>query len=102
MSSKPVAVVGSPHLCPRIEPGTPPRPHIGGPVISAGQSIVKINGIKVAVEGGKCLCTGKPGPDKHKTGSSKVKINGKGVMRVGDKTAHGGRIVMGVPHVKFH
>jgi uncharacterized Zn-binding protein involved in type VI secretion len=38
-----------------------------------------------------------PGPDKMSKGSSTVKINGKGVMRVGDATGHGGKIVAGVP-----
>ena len=96
MSSKPVAILGMMHVCPKLSP----RPHIGGPIISAGQSHVKFNGIPLAVEGGKTLCTGVPMPDGHKTGSSKVKINGKGVMRIGDTTAHGGKIVTGVPTIK--
>ena len=95
MSSKPLAIVGMMHVCPKVDPG--PKPHVGGPVIQAGQSHVKFNGIPWAVEGGAALCTGMPGPDKHSKGSSKVKINGKGVMRVGDASAHGGKIVTGVP-----
>ena len=83
------------HVCPKIDPG--PKPHIGGPVIDAGQSFVKFNGIPVAVEGGKCICTGMPGSDKMTKGSSLVKINGKGIMRVGDSTGHGGKITVGVP-----
>jgi uncharacterized Zn-binding protein involved in type VI secretion len=53
---KPIALLGHMHVCPKVDPG--PRPHIGGPVIDAGQSLVKFNGIPVAVEGGKALCTG--------------------------------------------
>ena len=95
--SKPMALQGHMHVCPKIEPG--PRPHVGGPVANAGQSHVKFNGVPVAVEGGQCLCTGMPGADKMTRGSSHFKINGKGIMRVGDSTAHGGRIVVGVPMV---
>ena len=93
--SKPIALVGHMHVCPKVDPG--PRPHIGGPVQDAGQNFVKFNGVLVAVEGGKALCTGVPTTDPLTKGSSVVKINGKGVMRVGDGTAHGGKIVMGVP-----
>lgn len=95
---RPIALVGHMHICPKVDPG--PKPHVGGPVQGAGQSLVKFNGIPVAVEGGQCLCTGMPGPDKMTTGSSLVKINGKGVMRTGDSTAHGGKITMGAPTLK--
>ena len=95
---KPIALLGHMHVCPKVDPG--PRPHIGGPVIDAGQSLVKFNGIPIAVEGGKALCTGVPTTDPLKQGSSLVKINGKGVMRIGDGTGHGGKITMGVPTLK--
>lgn len=98
MSNKPLAILGMMHVCPVIDPG--PKPHVGGPIISAGQSHVKFNGIPWAVDSGKCLCTGKPGDDPHSQGSGKVKINGKGVMRIGDSTSHGGKIVTGVPVIK--
>ena len=97
MSSKPLAIVGMMHVCPKVDPG--PKPHVGGPITSAGQSHVKFNGIPWAVEGGSALCTGMPGPDKHSKGSGVVKINGKGVMRQGDSTAHGGKIVTGIPTI---
>lgn len=97
MAGMPLAIVGMMHVCPKVDPG--PKPHVGGPITNAGQSHVKFNGILWAVEGGSALCTGMPGPDKHKKGSSIVKINGKGVMRQGDPTAHGGAIVMGVPMI---
>ncbi|MGL4236461.1 PAAR domain-containing protein [Tabrizicola sp.] len=93
--TKPIATLGHMHVCPKVDPG--PKPHVGGPVSNAGQSLVTFNGIPVAVEGGDCLCTGMPGPDGMSKGSSLVKINGKGVMRIGDKTAHGGVITTGVP-----
>lgn len=94
---KPVALQGHMHACPKVDPG--PKPHVGGPVTDPGQSHVTFNGIPLAVEGGTCLCTGLPGPDKMSKGSSRVKINGKGVMRLGDSTAHGGKITMGVPAI---
>lgn len=96
--SKPVALVGSMHVCPKVDAG--PKPHVGGPVVNAGQSHVRFNGIPIAVEGGHCVCTGMPGPDKMRKGSGHVKINGKGVMRIGDSTAHGGKIVIGTPAIK--
>ena len=95
---KPVAVIGHMHVCPVVEPG--PKPHVGGPVTNAGQAHVRINGLLVAVEGGSCTCTGLPGPDPMVKGSSNVRIDGKGVMRIGDATGHGGKIVTGMPHVK--
>lgn len=91
----PISLIGHMHVCPQVDPG--PKPHVGGPVIDAGQTLVTYCGIPVAVEGGKAMCTGMPGPDNHVKGSSLVKIQGKGVMRIGDATAHGGKLVMGVP-----
>ena len=95
---KPVCLMGHMHVCPVIDPG--PKPHIGGPVISAGQSFVRYNGIPVAVVGGKCTCTGMPGPDSHAMGSTHVRISGKGVMRIGDTTGHGGKMVTGMPTLR--
>ncbi len=92
---KPVAHIGHMHVCPKVEPG--PRPHVGGPVVDAGQSFVTFNGIPIAVESGRCLCTGMPGTDTMTKGSSLVKIDGKGIMRIGDSTGHGGKIVAGIP-----
>lgn len=91
--TKPVALVGDSHSCPKVEPG--PVPHIGGPIIDAGQGFVTYNGLPVAVEGGVCQCTGVPTTDGHARGSSLVRIDGKGVMRIGDSTDHGGVITSG-------
>ncbi|WP_298360670.1 PAAR domain-containing protein [uncultured Litoreibacter sp.] len=93
--TKPISLMGHMHICPKVDPG--PKPHVGGPVIDAGQSLVTFNGVHVAVEGGKTMCTGMPGPDTMTKGSSLVKINGKGIMRVGDATGHGGKLTVGVP-----
>jgi uncharacterized Zn-binding protein involved in type VI secretion len=93
---QPVSVVGMMHVCPKVEPG--PVPHVGGPIASPGQSIVKIAGMPVAVVGAMCVCIGPP--DTCNQGSPIVKINGQAVVRMGDGTAHGGKVVMGMPFVR--
>ena len=89
----PIAVLGSMHVCPMVDPG--PKPHVGGPVVDPGQTLVFFNGMPVAVVGGKCTCVGPP--DTIVKGSTLVRINGRSVARVGDTTAHGGTLVMGMP-----
>ncbi len=89
---KPIAHLGHLHSCPI---------HGGGTVLNPGQVFVRFNGIPLAVEGGQCGCPGMPPlPDPMVKGSNTVKINGRGVMRIGDKTAHGGKIVMGIPTLR--
>lgn len=83
--SKPIATLGDMHSCPR---------HRGGPVVQAGQSHVKLNGIPFAVQGGSCLCNSSRS-DGLASGASRVRINGQQVMRIGDSTSHGGRITTG-------
>ncbi|WP_422108647.1 PAAR domain-containing protein [Aeromonas salmonicida] len=80
------------HVCPKVEPG--PVPHVGGPIIDAGQAIVTINGVPVA--GGKALCTASDG---LVSGSSVFTIQGKPVVRMGDGCAHGGKVVQGWPTI---
>ena len=88
---KPIAHIGHQHICPV---------HGGGPVALPGQVHVRFNGIPLAVEGGACICVGTPSPDLMAKRSTAVRINGRGVMRVGDQTSHGGRIATGVPGLK--
>ena len=90
---KPAAVVGSMHLCPGK---TGKIPHVGGPVV-VGSSTVKITGLPAARVGDKLICIGPP--DTISAGSSTVTIDGKAAARLGDSTAHGGKIVIGVPTV---
>lgn len=86
---KPIALLGHAHSCPI---------HGGGLVINPGQALVRFNGIPLAVEGGQCGCPSTPPlPDPMVKGSGTVRINGRGVMRVGDQTAHGGKIMTGAP-----
>lgn len=94
---KPIAILGHMHVCPAVEPG--PVPHVGGPIVDAGQTIVTINGVPVAVVGGKALCTGVGASDGLVSGSSVFTIQGKPVVRMGDGCAHGGKVVQGWPTI---
>ena len=78
-------------------PGTPPIPHVGGPIIGPGVSTVLIGGLPAAVMGDSCACVGPP--DSIVLGSATVLIGGKPAARMGDTTAHGGSIVLGLPTV---
>lgn len=85
------------HVCPMQTPGTPPVPHVGGPIIGPGVPTVLIGGLPASVVGDTCTCVGPP--DTIITGSSTVFIGNRPAARVGDTTAHGGTIVLGCPTV---
>lgn len=87
------------HTCPMQTPGTPPVPHVGGPVIGPGVQTVLIGGIPAAVVGDSCVCVGPP--DTIIKGSATVLINKKPAARMGDSTAHGGTIALGCPTVQI-
>src|SRR3712207_3178767 len=93
----PAARVGDMHVCPMVTPGTPPVPHVGGPVTSPGGPTVLIAGVPAATVGSMCTCVGPP--DVIVKGSATVLIAGKPAARMGDSTAHGGTIVVGAPTV---
>lgn len=95
--SKPAARIADPHVCPMVTPGTPPVPHVGGPVMGPGVATVLIGGAPAAVAGDSCTCVGPP--DTIIVGSSGVLIGGKPAARMGDTTAHGGTIAAGCPTV---
>jgi uncharacterized Zn-binding protein involved in type VI secretion len=95
--SKPAARIGDMHVCPMVTPGTPPIPHVGGPVTGPGAPTVLIGGMPAAVMGDMCVCTGPP--DTIVLGSTGVFIGGKPAARMGDQCAHGGAIVAGCPTV---
>jgi len=94
---KPAARIGDMHVCPMATPGTPPIPHVGGPVTGPGCPTVLIGGMPAAVMGDMCVCTGPP--DTIILGSSGVFIGGKPAARMGDQCAHGGTIAVGCPTV---
>lgn len=78
------------HTCPMV---TGTTPHVGGPIIPAGEPTVLIGGKPAARVGDKAICTGPP--DTIASGSSSVMIGGKPAARMGDSTAHGGVISAG-------
>lgn len=93
----PAARIGDLHTCPLSTPGTPPIPHVGGPVIGPGIATVLIGGMPAAVVGDQAVCVGPP--DAIVAGSGTVLIGGMPAARQGDATAHGGSITLGFPTV---
>ena len=85
------------HVCPMVTPGLPPIPHVGGPITGPGVPTVLIGGMPAAVMGDMCVCVGPP--DTIMKGSATVMINKKPAARMGDTTAHGGSISIGLPTV---
>ena len=55
----PAARVGDMHTCPMVTPGTPPVPHVGGP-ITMGSPTVLIGNMPAARVGDMATCTGPP------------------------------------------
>lgn len=93
----PAARLTDMHTCPMQTPGTPPIPHVGGPIVGPGMATVLIGSLPAAVMGDSCICVGPP--DSIAKGSATVLISGKPAARMGDTTAHGGSIVLGMPTV---
>jgi uncharacterized Zn-binding protein involved in type VI secretion len=80
-----------------VTPGTPPIPHVGGPIVSPGAPTVLIGGLPAARVGDMAICVGPP--DVIAVGSFTVLTAGQPQARIADTTAHGGKIVMGLPTV---
>ena len=78
-------------------PGTPPIPHVGGPISGPCVPNVLIGSMPAATLGDMAVCVGPP--DSIVKGSATVLIGGKPAARMGDTTAHGGSIVVGMPTV---
>ncbi len=91
---RPAARVGDMHVCPMFDG---PKPHVGGPVLPPGKPRVLIGGLPAATVGNLCFCAS--APDMIIMGSLGVFIGGQPAARLGDPTAHGGRIVVGLPTV---
>lgn len=81
------------HKCPEVTSGSPPIPHVGGPITGPGDPTVIIGGLPAARVGDLLECVGPP--DSIVTGSATVMIGGVPAARVGDATAHGGTIEIG-------
>ena len=90
----PAARLTDMHTCPMV---TGTVPHVGGPIMPPGVIRVLIGGIPAATVTGMATCTGPP--DTIAKGSATVMIGGMPAARMGDSTAHGGSIVVGLPTV---
>jgi uncharacterized Zn-binding protein involved in type VI secretion len=93
----PAARIGDMHSCPMVTPGTPPVPHVGGPILPPGCPTVLIGGQPAARATDMCVCVGPP--DSIAMGSPTVLIGNLMAARIGDPTVHGGVIVVGCPTV---
>ena len=90
----PAARVTDMHTCPKT---SGPVPHVGGPIGPPGVPTVLIGNLPAAVLGNMAVCVGPS--DSIVKGSATVLINNRPAARMGDSTAHGGTIVMGLPTV---
>ncbi|MCL6269323.1 PAAR domain-containing protein [Sansalvadorimonas sp. 2012CJ34-2] len=91
----PAARITDMHVCPMVNPG--PVPHVGGPINVPGGPTVLICSLPSATVSSMCVCVGPP--DTIAMGSTSVLICGKPAARLGDSTAHGGKVVAGAPTV---
>ncbi len=72
IENMPAARVGDMHVCPMVTPGTPPIPHVGGPIMPPGSPTVFIGGQPAARMGDMATCVGPP--DSIVKGSATVMI----------------------------
>lgn len=71
---------------------------VPGPIASGG-STVKIGYLPAARIGDSVVCPASQ--DKIVSGSATVKIDGAPAARIGDSTAHGGKVIAGLPTVSI-
>ncbi len=87
---QPAASLGDNHVCPAFTGNTP---HVGGAILN-GDPTVLVGNKPAAVATNNCMCNASP-PASIVAGSSTVLIGGKPAARLGDSTAHGGKIISG-------
>ena len=92
----PAARISDMHVCPLVTPGTPPVPHVGGPVLVGAPTVITAFMPQARV-GDTCTCVGPP--DAIAAGSPTVLVCGMPAARMGDATVHGGSVVSGAPNV---
>jgi uncharacterized Zn-binding protein involved in type VI secretion len=92
----PAARLSDMHVCPLATPGTPPVPHVGGPICMGCPTVI-IGGMPAARVGDMAICVGPP--DAIAMGSFTVMIGGMPAARMGDMTVHGGVVTVGFPQV---
>ena len=93
---KPAARMGDFHMCPMVTPGVPPIPHVGGPVIAKGLTVLTCF-LPQATVGDNAICVGPP--DTIAMGAFTVLVGGKPAARMGDTCMHGGMVMLGAPTV---
>jgi uncharacterized Zn-binding protein involved in type VI secretion len=86
----PAARITDMHVCPMV---TGVVPHVGGPILPAGEPTVLIGNLPAARVGDMATCVGPP--DSIVAGSATVLIGGMPAARLGDSTAHGGSRLLG-------
>lgn len=92
----PAARITDFHACPMVTPGTPPIPHVGGPIMKGSLNVLT-GKLAQARVGDPAVCVGPM--DSIAKGSSGVFVNKMAAARMGDPTAHGGSITIGLPTV---
>ena len=90
----PAARVTDMHVCPMV---TVLVPHVGGPILPPCCVTVLTGMLPQARVTDLAVCVGPP--DVIVLGSFTVLVQGLPAARLGDLTAHGGTIVMGLPTV---
>lgn len=90
----PAARVTDMHVCPMV---TVLVPHVGGPILPPCAITVLTGMLPQARVTDMCVCVGPP--DVIAIGSFTVLVMNLPAARLGDMTAHGGVIVMGLPTV---
>lgn len=90
----PAARVGDMHVCPMV---TGVVPHVGGPILPPCCPTVLTGSMPQARVTDMATCAGPP--DVIVLGSFTVLVSGLPAARLGDMTAHGGSIVLGLPTV---
>src|SRR5471032_2967844 len=94
MPSMPAARVTDMHVCPMV---TGIVPHVGGPILPPCAVTVLTGMLPQARVGDMLTCVGPP--DVIALGSFTVIVTGQPAARMGDMTAHGGSIILGLPTV---
>lgn len=94
----PAARISDMHACPMITPGTPPIPHVGGPIVK-GMPTVIIGMMPAARVTDMCTCVGPP--DTIAKGSATVMIGSLPAARIGDLSTHGGSVTSGFATVNI-
>ena len=89
----PAARITDMHVCPMATPGTPPIPHVGGPILPPAAVTVLTGKLPQARVGDMAVCVGPP--DTIAMGSTTVYVCGMQAARMFDPTVHGGKIVKG-------